>query len=64
MNPNAQILIQLLLQYAIKLQEIGAMFRLAEAEDRDVTDAEVDASSLKRDVALAKTQATISPGQP
>jgi len=63
-NPNAQILIQLLLQYAIKLQEIGAMFRLAEAEDRDVTDAEVDASSLKRDVALAKTQATISPGQP
>lgn len=61
-NTNAQLLVQLLIQYAVKLQEIGALLRNAELEGRDVLDEEVDATSLKRDAALAKTQATIDQG--
>lgn len=62
MNTNAQLLVQLLIQYATKLQEIGTLFRNAALAGRDVTDEEVDATSLKRDAALAKTQATIDQG--
>jgi hypothetical protein len=53
---NALILAQLLLQYATKAQEIAQLFAVANAEGRDVTDAEVDASGVKADVALAKLQ--------
>lgn len=53
---NALILAQLLLQYATKAQEIAQLFAAANAEGRDVTDAEVDASGVKADVALAKLQ--------
>lgn len=51
---NALILAQLLLQYATKAQEIARLFATANAEGRDVTDAEVDASGLKADAAIAK----------
>lgn len=53
---NALILTQLLLQYAAKMQEIGQLFAAANAQGRDVTDEEVDASGLKADAALAKLQ--------
>lgn len=53
---NALILTQLLLQYAIKSQEIAKLFAAANARGGDVTDEEVDASGLKADVALAKLQ--------
>lgn len=59
---NVAILAQLLLQYSLKMQEIGTLFGQATAEGRDVSDAEVDASSLKRDAALLKTDATITGG--
>lgn len=51
---NALILANLLLQYATKAQEIAQLFATANAQGRDVTDEEVDASGLKADVALAK----------
>lgn len=54
---NWAILTQLLLQYAIKSQEIAQLFAAATARGGDVTDEEVDASGLKADVALAKLQA-------
>lgn len=53
---NGVILAQLLIQYLLKAQEVGQLFAAANAEGRDVTDAEVDASGLKADVALAKLQ--------
>jgi len=56
---NALLLVQLLLQYASKLQEIGGLFAKANAEGRDVTDEEVSASSVARDVAIAKAEASI-----
>jgi hypothetical protein len=57
---NTLILIDLALSYAAKLQEIGALFRNAQLDGgRDVTDEEVDTSSLKRDAQIAKTQGTI-----
>ena len=56
---NTLLLTQLVLQYALKLQEIGRLFNQAAAEGRDVTDAEVDASAVSRDAALAKAHAAI-----
>lgn len=56
---NTLLLTQLVLQYALKLQEIGRLFNQAASEGRDVTDAEVDASAVSRDAALAKAQAAI-----
>lgn len=53
-NDNRALLVQLLLQYAIKSQEIAQLFAAANARGGDVTDAEVDASGVKADVALAK----------
>ena len=58
-STNALILLKLLLQYGAKIQEIGTLFRQAQLEGRDVTDEEVDASSLKRDVQIERTQSTI-----
>jgi hypothetical protein len=60
MTSNALILTQLLLQWATKIQEVGTLLRQAAADGRDVSDAEVDASSVKRDAALAKAQSTIN----
>lgn len=56
---NALVLLQLLLQYAGKFQEVAALLAKATAEGRDVTDDEVASSTVARDAALAKTQATI-----
>lgn len=56
---NGLILAQLLIQYATKAQEIGQLFAAANARGGDVTDAEVDASGVKADVALSKLQAPV-----
>lgn len=55
-SENVAILSQLLIQYLLKAQEVGRLFAAANARGGDVTDAEVDASGLKADVALAKLQ--------
>lgn len=59
MNPNALLILQLLLQYSTQLAELGALLRKAAAEGRDVTDAEVLASRRPRDSAIAEAQAII-----
>lgn len=59
MNPNALLILQLLLQYSTQLAELGALLRKAAAEGRDVTDAEVLASRRSRDSAIAEAQAII-----
>lgn len=59
---NALILVQLATDYALKLQEIGNLFRNAMAEGRDVTDEEVGRSKVSRDVQLAKTASTVAAG--
>lgn len=59
---NALILVQLATDYALKLQEIGNLFRTAIAEGRDVTDEEVSRSKVSRDVQLAKTASTVGAG--
>lgn len=56
---NILLLTNLLLQYATKLQEIADLFGRASFENRDVTDAEIDATSLKRDAAIERAQASI-----
>ncbi len=56
---NILILTDLLLQYGGKVAEIGTLFRTAQAEGRDVSDAEVAASGVARDVQLAKSVATV-----
>lgn len=59
---NGMLLIQLLLQYTTKVQEIGNLFRNAQGEGRDVSDAEVAASGVARDMQIAKTKATVTGG--
>ena len=59
---NALLLVQLATDYALKLQEIGNLFRAAISEGRDVTDEEVSRSRVARDVQLAKTNSTIAAG--
>jgi hypothetical protein len=60
MSSNYLILVQLLLQYSTKIQEIGTLFRNAQADgNRDVTDTEVAASGVARDAQIEKTAATI-----
>jgi hypothetical protein len=56
---NALLLSKLILQYTTKLQEIADLFSNAEIRNRDVTDAEIDETSLKRDAAIARAQMTI-----
>lgn len=51
---NALILTNLLLQYAVKMQQIGQLFAQAQAEGRDVTDAEVAASGVAADAAIER----------
>lgn len=57
---NVLLLVELVLQYAVKLREIGVLFRTAQIEGRDVTDEEVDSSSFARDAAIANTESTIN----
>jgi hypothetical protein len=59
---NGVILAQLAIDYALKLQEIGNLFRNANTEGRDVTDEEVSRSKVSRDVQLAKTASTVGAG--
>lgn len=54
---NALLLTELLLQYAVKMQEIGVLFR--NAQGGDVTDEQVQASVLARDAAILKAQAFV-----
>ncbi len=56
---NALLLTELLLQYALKAQSVGRLLNQAHAEGRDVTDAEVNASEVARDAAIARAQAII-----
>lgn len=56
---NALLLTNLVLQYAVKLQEIGELLGRAAFEKRDVTDSEIDETSLKRDAAIERAQAAI-----
>jgi len=57
MNSNILIITQLLLEYALKMQEASALLQKAALENRDVTDDEVVQSKLKRDAALALAEA-------
>lgn len=59
---NILLLTQLATNYAVKLQEIGNLFRTAAAEGRDVSDEEVSRSTVSRDVQLAKTASTVQAG--
>lgn len=53
MNSNYLLLTQLLIDYALKSQEIAQLFQKATLENRDVSDEEVMASSVRRDAAIA-----------
>lgn len=57
---NAIILAQLLAQYGTKILEIGALFR--NAQGGDVTDEQVNASAIARDVEIARAQGIIDLG--
>jgi hypothetical protein len=56
---NAALIAQVLLTYQAKITEALTLFQQAAAEGRDVTDAEVEASSLKRDVELEKARKAV-----
>jgi hypothetical protein len=56
---NALLLAKLILQYTTKLQEIADLFSNAQIHNRDVTNAEIDETSLKRDAAILRAQMTI-----
>lgn len=56
---NEQLIIQLLLEYAIRMQVAGNILNRAQAENRDVTDEEVDNSEISRDAALLKAKQSI-----
>lgn len=58
---NAALLVELLLQFAIKQQEIAVMFR--NAQGGDITDEQVQASSVAREVALMKAEARVGTDQ-
>lgn len=60
MSKNYALLLQLLMEYAIKSQAAAQLLNQAAAEDRDVTDDEVDQSDLRRDAALARLGQAIS----
>lgn len=60
MNTNTAMIIQLLLEYALKSQAAAQLLNQAAAEGRDVTDEEVDQSDLRRDAALARLGQVIS----
>lgn len=57
---NAILITQLLLDYALRMQEASNLLNRAATEGRDVTDEEVEASSLRRDAALARLGQVIS----
>jgi hypothetical protein len=54
---NAQLLVELMLQFALKQQEIAVMFR--NANGGDITDEQVANSAIARDVALMKAEARV-----
>lgn len=56
---NAIALLALLLQYSDKVTQIGNLIRTAQTENRDVTDAELDALFAEDDAARAALQAQI-----
>lgn len=57
---NTLAVITLLLQYSDKITQIGAMLTKAHAENRDVTDAELDALFAGDDAARAALAAAIA----
>lgn len=61
---NLLLLTQLLLDYTLKMQEIGILFRRAQAEGRDVTQEEIDGSKLALDAQIARTQEAITKASP
>lgn len=54
---NAAILVELMLQFALKQQEIATMFR--NAQGGDITDAQVADSAVSRDVAIMKAEKAV-----
>lgn len=57
---NAILITQLLLEYAWRMREAAQLLNTAAAENRDVTEDELDASSLRRDAALHRAGQVIS----
>jgi hypothetical protein len=57
MNSNVLIITQLLLEYALKMQEASQLLQKAALENRDITDDEVVQSKLRRDAALSLADA-------
>lgn len=55
-NQNVQLLIQLAAMYATKLLEVNTLLTPAAQEGRDVTDAEIEQSRVKRDAAILKAE--------
>lgn len=60
MNQNYLMIVELLLEYAIKSQAAAQLLNQAALENRDVTDDEVDQSTLRRDAALLRAGQVIS----
>jgi hypothetical protein len=56
---NAALVTQLLLQYAIRMQEYSRLLATAQSEGRDVSAAELDALTAKDDEARVRLQALI-----
>lgn len=54
---NAAMLVELMLQFALKQQEIAVMFR--NAKGGDITDAQVADSAVARDVAIMKAETRV-----
>ena len=57
---NALLLTELLLQYAVKAQEIAILFR--EADGKDITDEQLNASKVARDAAVLKARKLVDVG--
>ena len=54
---NALLLLDLALEYALKLQQISSLLLKAQQEGRDVSDEEVAASAVARDAAITAARA-------
>jgi hypothetical protein len=64
MGANAIALLGLLLTYSDKVTQMGTLLNKANAENRDVTDAELDALLADDDAARARLQAAIDAAKP
>lgn len=60
MSATLLALLGLLLQYSDKIAQIGTLLSTAQAENRDVTDAELDALFAQDDAARAALDAAIA----